>query len=252
MATARPDWQSGDPTWKNGKGKGLIGAINYLASKKLNTFSFLTYNVGGDGHNVWPHVSDSDRLHFDCSKLDQWSIVMDHAQAKGLLIHIKLQETENDDRTQGRNKKNKNVPAALDGGDLGIERKLYLRELIARLGHAPALEWNIGEENTQTTEQENAMINFINRIDPYDHSIVLHTYPQEQDKKYKPLLGEQSKLTGLSLQNMWNDTHKRTLQWVKLLPMQNARGLSLTTNRGLPGREYHPIPVTMDLTEWPR
>ena len=27
------DWKNGDPTWSKGKGKALIGAINYLASK---------------------------------------------------------------------------------------------------------------------------------------------------------------------------------------------------------------------------
>ncbi|UCC99012.1 MAG: DUF5060 domain-containing protein, partial [Phycisphaerales bacterium] len=27
------DWKAGDPTWKNGKGKGIIGALNYLAGK---------------------------------------------------------------------------------------------------------------------------------------------------------------------------------------------------------------------------
>ena len=46
------DWKAGDPTWKDGKGKGLIGALNYLAGKGVNAFSFLTYNAGGDGDNV--------------------------------------------------------------------------------------------------------------------------------------------------------------------------------------------------------
>ncbi|MDV7400721.1 hypothetical protein RZS08_55405, partial [Arthrospira platensis SPKY1] len=27
------DWRPGDPTWKDGKGKALIGALNYLAGK---------------------------------------------------------------------------------------------------------------------------------------------------------------------------------------------------------------------------
>jgi hypothetical protein len=27
------DWRPGDPTWRNGKGKGIIGALNYLAGK---------------------------------------------------------------------------------------------------------------------------------------------------------------------------------------------------------------------------
>jgi hypothetical protein len=34
----------------------------------------------------------------------------------------------------------------LDHGELGVERKLYYRELIARFGHHPALEWNLCEE----------------------------------------------------------------------------------------------------------
>lgn len=36
-----------DFTWENGKGKNLMGAINYLASEELNVFSFLTFNVDG-------------------------------------------------------------------------------------------------------------------------------------------------------------------------------------------------------------
>jgi len=32
------DWRPGDPTWQNGKGKGIIGAVNYLASQGMNFF----------------------------------------------------------------------------------------------------------------------------------------------------------------------------------------------------------------------
>lgn len=78
------DWRKGDPTWKDGKGKGMIGAINYLSGKGCNVFSFLTYNAGGDGDNVWPFTSRNDKLHYDCSKLDQWQIVFDHGTAKGM------------------------------------------------------------------------------------------------------------------------------------------------------------------------
>jgi len=34
-----------------------------------------------------------------------------------------------------------------DDGTLGVERKLYYRELVARFGHHLAVFWNIGEEN---------------------------------------------------------------------------------------------------------
>ncbi len=210
------DWKGGDPTWKGDKGKGLIGALNYLSGKGCNVFSFMPYNGGGDGQNVWPFVAHDDKFHYDCSKLDQWQIVFDHAQAKGLYLHFKLQEQENDDNLAGHDDaENRKVPAALDGGDLGPERKLYLRELIARFGHELALNWNLGEENTQTAEQQRAMSQYIHDTDPYDHNIVVHTFPNWQERVYPLLLGDESVLTGASLQNGWDQVHERTVRWVK-------------------------------------
>lgn len=209
------DWNPGDPTWGNKKGKGLIGAINYLSGKGCNAFSFLTYNAGGDGDNVWPFTNRDDKLHYDCSKLDQWGIVFDHGTRNGMYLHFKMQETENDDHLLIRKKAV--VPESLDGGDLGPERKLYCRELIARFAHNLALNWNLGEENTQSTQQVKAMIDCIDELDSYDHLIVLHTYPNEQDKVYPALLGDKSKLTGVSLQNSSIDaTHRQTVKWVDL------------------------------------
>lgn len=206
------DWQEGDPTWQGGKGKGLIGAINYLSGKGCNAFSFLTYNAGGDGDNVWPFVDRDDKLHYDCSKLDQWGIVFDHGTRRGMYLHFKLQETENDDDRRGKRNR---VPESLDGGDLGPERRLYLRELIARFGHNLALNWNLGEENTQSTAQQKAMLDCIAALDPYNHLRVIHTYPDQQDQVYRPLLGDQSSLTGVSLQNSsLETTHEQTVKWV--------------------------------------
>jgi hypothetical protein len=207
------DWRDGDPTWKDGKGKGLIGALNYLAAQGLNAVSFLPYNAGGDGDNVWPFTGRGDRLHYDCSKLDQWGLVFDHATALGLFLHFKLQETEMDDQRTGHQAEPAVVPEALDGGRLGQERKLYCRELVARFGHALALNWNLGEENTQTTEEQRDMIRYLAATDPYRHPIVIHTFPDQQDQVYTALLGEPSQLAGTSLQNAWDQTHERVLKW---------------------------------------
>jgi hypothetical protein len=208
------DWQPGDPTWKEGKGKGLIGALNYIAGKGCNSFSFLPYNAGGDGDDVWPFVQREDKFHYDCSKLDQWGIVFDHATARGLYLHFKLQENEMDDNRRGMKGEKAEVPESLDGGKLGPERRLYCRELIARFAHNLALNWNIGEENTQSTEEVRDMARYLRQTDPYDHHIVIHTFPGQQDKVYPPLLGDQSELTGASIQNSWSQAHQRTLKWV--------------------------------------
>ncbi|MCA9038599.1 MAG: hypothetical protein KDA91_25920, partial [Planctomycetaceae bacterium] len=178
-------------------------------------FFFFFYNAGGDGDNVWPFVQREDKLHYDCSKLDQWGVVFDHGTAKGMYLHFKLQETENDDHVQGAKGKAAMIPECLDGGNLGVQRRLYCRELIARFGHNLALNWNLGEENTQTTPQQQAMINFIADLDPYDHPIVVHTFPDQQDQVYQPLLGNKSNLTGVSLQNSGiQDTHWQVIKWV--------------------------------------
>lgn len=211
------DWKNGDPTWKNGKGKGLIGALNYLSGKGMNAFSFLPYNAGGDGDNVWPFVSRNNKFHYDTSKLDQWNIVFTHGQAKGLFLHFKLQETEIDDNRRGHKKANNgNVVTSLDGGKLGPERKLYCREIVARFGHHLALNWNIGEENTQTTKEQMDMANYLRAFDPYDHHLVIHTYPDQQDKIYPALQGEGSPYTGASLQNSsLKQCHWQVVKWVR-------------------------------------
>jgi hypothetical protein len=59
----------------------------------------------------------------------------------------------------------------LDGGSLGLERKLYYRELIARFSHHLALNWNLGEENTNTDSQLKEFSNYFEQIDPYGHLV---------------------------------------------------------------------------------
>ena len=58
------------------------------------------------------------------------------------------------------------------------------------------------------------MAEYIRNLDPYDHHIVLHTYPNGQEQGYGPLIGEGSPLTGVSLQNSIDAAHERTLRWV--------------------------------------
>jgi len=254
------DWRTGDPVWQGDKGKGLVGALNYLSAKGANSFSFLTYNAAGDGDNVWPFISRDEKFHYDCSKLDQWGIVFDHADKLGLFLHFKLQENENDDDRIGPERKPGRVPESLDGGATGPERRLYFRELIARFGHSLALNWNLGEENTQTPEEQRAMAQFISDTDPYHHLVVIHSFPEQQNRVYESLLGNQSLLTGASAQNSWNAAHKQTLKWVQASTAagrpwvvcndeQNPAGLGVPPDlgyRGYDGNSKQGIPTGYD------
>lgn len=207
------DWRTGDLTWRGGKGKGIVGALNYLAGKGINSFYFLTMNINGDGKDVWPFVKHDDFTRFDCSKLDQWEMLFDYADDElGLMLHFVLQETENE--------------TLLDKGDTGPQRSLYLRELIARFGHHRAVNWNLGEENGpndwsraggfMTNAQQLAMAGYFTDNDPYGNYVSVHTHPGSGPRKeiISPLLGATG-LDGLSLQiDAPEHCHEQTRYWL--------------------------------------
>ena len=209
--------------WQGEKGKNLIGAINYLASEELNVFSFLTFNVDGDDRNVFPHLlkipeqeyeeyasvkknKDSwskfvHKTRFDLSKLDQWERIFEFAETRGMFLHFKTHETETDH--------------LMDDGVFGTEGKLYYRELMARFGHHLVLNWNLGEENNQPIEEVKKVARYVHNLDPYKNHLVIHTFPNKDDR-YAELIGNQSPLTGASLQLShpeFIDVHPRVLKW---------------------------------------
>lgn len=169
------DWNEGDPDWSNGKGKAIIGALNDLASRGVNSIYFLTMNIGGDGGDVWPWAGNpkgrgdpsDDNLHFDISKLRQWEMVFAHAQRHGINLHFVFNEAESENKKE------------LDNAELGVERKLYYRELIARFGHHNALSWNLCEEYNLGfnlgPERVRAYADFVQMTDPYNHPISVHS-----------------------------------------------------------------------------
>jgi hypothetical protein len=182
------DWRPGDPDWDNGKGKAIIGALNYLSSQHMNNLYFLPMNIGGDGKNVWPYLgpidpkgsATNDNLHFDVAKLRQWESVFDHAQRRSIFLHFALNEAE-------RGNKNE-----LDNTALGVERKLYYRELIARFGHHVALQWNLCEEYNLdlklAPELVKSYAEYIHAVDPYDHPITVH-HAGKLPQAWNPFLG---------------------------------------------------------------
>ena len=204
------DWKQGDPTWQNGKGKTIIGALNYLHSVGVNSVYMLTMNILGDGKDVWPYTDHNERYRFDCSKLDQWELVFDQMEKLGIMNHFVLQETENE--------------CLLDNGYTDVQRKLYLRELVARFGHHLAVTWNIGEENGpaswtpigQTDAQKKDMMNYLKKVNSYPSIVVLHTHSNDshQDDYLNPMLGFEN-MDGPSMQIADPArVHERIKKWI--------------------------------------
>ncbi len=205
------DWREGNPIWQDGKGKGIIGAVNYLQSAGVNSIYMLTMNILGDGKDVWPYADYNERYRFDCSKLEQWEVVFDHMESLGVMVHFVLQETENE--------------CLLDAGYNDVQRRVYLRELVARFGHHLAVTWNLGEENGptdwspigQTDQQKRDMAGYIRTINPWPCNVVLHTHSNDehQEAYLNPMLGTGA-IDGPSMQ-VANPArvHERVKRWVK-------------------------------------
>lgn len=169
------DWERGDPDWNDGAGRGIIGALNYLASKHVNGIYFLVMNIGGDGKDVFPWIGspdpagspENDNLHYDNSKLVQWETVFTHAQKNGIFLHVVLNEAEEANKRE------------LDDGELGPERKLYYREMVARFGHHLAMQWNLCEEYNHQydlgPDRIREFARYLQQLDPYDHPVTVHT-----------------------------------------------------------------------------
>lgn len=181
------DWADADPSWKDGRGKNIIGLMNYLSDQGCNTQYFMLW-TGGDDKRVWPWVDANDYLHYDVSKLEQWEILFSHMTSKGIHLHMFFHEEE--------------IDMVLNGGDLGLETKVYFREMLARFGHQNALTWNLGEELNRGLEFEGgrdpspaqikAWADYIDRLNVYGHPVGGHNYPPQNDKLYPPLLGHKT------------------------------------------------------------
>ena len=258
------DWEEGDPDWGDGAGRGIIGALNYLASQEVNSIYFLPCNLGGDGRDTHPYVAPDDLTHFDLSRLRQWQIVFDHAERLGIALHFVLSETETG---------NENLH---DGGTLGEQRRVFYREMVARFAHHNAVFWNIGEENDYGPTRQREFAAFIDALDPYDNPTTVHTHVDRPHDQYDELVGDEHfDLTSLQLNpdnaEAFTETWRRESAaagrpWVVMLDEISPAGVGVTDENAADIRErtlwpalmsgsggvewyfgYHPLPLGGDM-----
>lgn len=185
FAAHRGDWRDADPLFTHAStgadSRGLIGALNYLGEQGVNSIYFLPMNLGGDGQETYPFVGADktryNKTHYDISKLYQWNIVLNHAQEQGIALNVVLSETEIENERW------------LDDGALGVERKLFFRELIARFGYLLAVKWNLGEENDYPYVELLKHADYIQAIDWSNKPIAVHTHIN-QFFRYGELIGD--------------------------------------------------------------
>lgn len=193
-AAHRGDFRDGDPLFAHSQtgadSRGLIGALNYLGDQGVNSVYFLPMNLGGDGQETYPFVGASrshhDNTHYDISKLHQWTQVFSHAQEQGIALNIVLSETEEANEQW------------LDDGQLGVQRKLFFRELVARFSYLLAAKWNLGEENDFPRVELDKHADYLQALDWSGKPIAVHTHIN-QFYRYGEIIGD-SRYSASSIQ----------------------------------------------------
>lgn len=152
-------------TWNDGKGKNILGSINYLAQSGVNSQYVILTTLEGDGDDSWPWTDPEDLTRYDCSKLDQWERVFSYMNSRGLMLTCLLLETENEQIFD-------------DGSALGPERKIYYREMVARFSHLLGVSWIMSEETRLKdlfpADYNRQRIQYFRSVDPYNHPTGLH------------------------------------------------------------------------------
>jgi len=182
---------------------GLTGALNYLSSQGVNSVYFLPMNLGGDGQDTYPFISPANtrsaKTHFDISKLYQWSQIFDHAQRRGIALHVVLAETELANERW------------LDNGEFGLERRLFLRELVSRFGFVLAMKWNLSEENDFPADVLRETAQYLQSIDWTAKPISVHTHI-EAFQTYEQILGD-DRFSASAIQYNIENAGRLTEEW---------------------------------------
>jgi hypothetical protein len=222
-ASHTTDWSAGDSLW-NGKGKGILGAINYLSSVGLNSQCVRVLNRPGETGDVFPYVDSGSApwnnpavlKTLDCSKLDQWEIVFEHMTKKGLLINMSMAQPGNSSSFEFA----EGLMSSTD--PFAQTRKLFYREMIARFSHHCAVTWNIIEatdpSNYYNSDQTKSvsgqqMINFgayIHALDPYQHPVACGTETYTWNPIYLPVLSGDT-AGNINCVSVINDMHEAML-----------------------------------------
>ena len=248
--THEADWSLGDPDWNRhdppgvNNGRAIIGALNYLQSTGVNNIYFLPMNIGGDGKDSWPYVGPidpsgsaaNDNTRFDVSKLEQWEVFFSHAQRLGIMLHVVLNEAEAANKQE------------LDDAQLGPERRLFYRELVARFGHHNALIWNISEEYNLGLNLGAVRVlewaAYLKSLDPYGHPVTVHNAGNPQNTAsgpWAPFIG-QEEIDLTSLQDAG-----RTSGWGGIV--ENYRAASAAAGKPIPVMIDEPGSPTRDFNE---
>ncbi len=209
-------------------------AVDYLATRGINSVYIMTHNLGGDDRDVWPWLGATPRqamangganARFDVAKLAQWRELFEYMQTKGVVPYLVLED---------------------DSAWKGYRHRRYYREMIARFGDLPALLFNFNEEHNENYKLAQALefMRELEQIDPYDHPRGIHNVNTPNDQYI-----DAGQVDFTSIQTGSPGTvvgiekalghHRTTLNWIERCRQRGRRTLVVNFDEGRPEEDRH-------------
>lgn len=197
-------------------------AVDYLASKSINSLYLMTHNIGGDGNDVWPWLGKTAaeaKTHagadarFDIAKLEEWRDLFEHMQARGVVPYLVLED---------------------DSAWAKYDHARYYREMIARFGYLPALLFNFNEEHNENYRLPAALA-FMKRlqtIDPYGHPRGIHNVNSPTNEYI-----DAPQVDFTAIQTKGGDPlahNKLAIEWIRRCKARRRRVLMVGFDEGRP------------------
>jgi len=171
-------------------GRGLVGALNYLSETGVNA---LYLDIPGSG----TRADCGARSRFNIAKLEQWALLVAHANRKGLAVYLGMSFQ----------------------GELSVSsRRLLVRETVARFAHVPGLVFEVQAGDGLPAEILEQVASEIKTLDAYQHPVLVQLEALPREMAYAPLLGKHA-IDGASFMAKRVDergAYEQTLLWRNL------------------------------------
>ncbi len=203
-------------------------AVDYLASKGINSLYIMTHTIDGDGRDVWPWLGDTQEeakkngmgeVRFHIARLKEWFELFQYMQSRGMVVYMVLED---------------------DSAWKGYDHKRYYREMIARFGNLPGLIFNINEEHNENYTDREALnlSGLLKEMDPYHHPIGIHNFNRpDRDYILSPSIDFTSIQTGTAgkTDGLRPEDYQRLVSgWLDSCRLLKARRLMVGIDEGRP------------------
>lgn len=191
---------------------GHTAAIDYLASKGVNSISMLTNNWQGDGKDVFPWVTyemgDPNAMGrvYDLAKIGSWRQIVSYANSKGIHVIVKLWENENQD----------------EWGVLNDRTKEYFNHMMVAFGDL-SVTFVLGEENRLPVDEQRKVVQYFRSMEVSNISI--HNWPSDwkrQRDQLKDYIDVFSLQADISDGNDKLRTYEKAVSWDEQGPWQTG------------------------------